>query len=117
GKTIQQGGSRRGALMIMLDDDHPDIEEFIAAKRIGPDGRPVMIEHANMSLCVSDAFMAAVKADLPWDLKWEGETVRTVRARDIWDQICTAAWTTGEPGVVFLQRAQARSNARCFEHI
>ncbi len=120
GKTIQQGGSRRGALMLMIDDDHPDIEAFIAAKRIDPaTGRPVMIEHANMSLCISDAFMAAVKADLPWDLKWQGHIVRTVRARDIWDQICEAAWRTAEPGVVFMQRAREQSpmwyaeNIRC----
>jgi len=120
GKTIQQGGSRRGALMLMIDDDHPDIEEFIAAKRISPEtNRPVMIEHANMSLCVSDAFMAAVKADLPWDLKWQGRVVRTVRARDIWGQICAAAWKTAEPGVVFMQRAREQSpmwykeNIRC----
>src|SRR5579859_6575363 len=120
GKTIQQGGSRRGALMLMIDDDHPDIEEFIAAKRISPEtNRPVMIEHANMSLCISDDFMAAVKADLPWDLKWQGAVVRTVRARDIWDKICEAAWRTAEPGVVFMQRAREQSpmwyaeNIRC----
>ncbi len=117
GKTIQQGGSRRGALMLMLDDDHPDVEEFIRAKRIGPDGRPVMLEHANLSLCVSDRFMDAVKADLPWDLVWQGQVVRTVRARTVWDQICTAAWTTAEPGVVFMERYQERSNTWYFENI
>ena len=118
GKTIQQGGSRRGALMIMIDDDHPDIEEFIAAKRIDPETkRPVMIEHANMSLCIGDAFMEAVKADLPWDLKWQGKVVRTVRARDIWDQICEAAWLTAEPGVVFMERYQKRSNTWYWENI
>ncbi len=78
-----------------------------------------MIEHANMSLCISDAFMDAVKTDLPWDLRWQGEVVRTVRARDIWDQICEAAWHTAEPGVVFMQRAREQSpmwyaeNIRC----
>jgi len=117
GKTIQQGGSRRGALMLMLDDDHPDVEEFIRAKRIGPDGRPVMLEHANLSLCVSDRFMEAVKADLPWDLVWQGQVVRTVRARGIWDRICTAAWTTAEPGMVFMERYQERSNTWYFENI
>jgi len=118
GKTIQQGGSRRGALMLMLDDDHPDIEEFIKAKRIDPaTNRPVMIEHANMSVCASDAFMAAVKADLPWDLKWQGKVVRTVRARHLWDLICTAAWTTAEPGLVFMERYQKRSNTYYFENI
>ncbi len=118
GKTIQQGGSRRGALMVMLDDDHPDIEEFIKAKRIDPaTNRPVMIEHANMSVCASDAFMAAVKADLPWDLQWQGKVVRTVRARHLWDLICTAAWTTAEPGLVFMERYQKRSNTYYFENI
>jgi len=118
GKTIQQGGSRRGALMLMLDDDHPDIEEFIKAKRIDPaTNRPVMIEHANMSVCASDAFMAAVKADLPWDLKWQDKVVRTVRARHLWDLICTAAWTTAEPGLVFMERYQKRSNTYYFENI
>jgi len=118
GKTIQQGGSRRGALMVMLDDDHPDIEEFIKAKRIDPvTNRPVMIEHANMSVCASDAFMAAVKADLPWDLKWQGTVVRTVRARHLWDLICTAAWTTAEPGLVFMERAQREANTWYYENI
>jgi len=118
GKTIQQGGSRRGALMVMLDDDHPDIEEFIKAKRIDPvTNRPVMIEHANMSVCASDAFMAAVKADLPWDLKWQGKVVRTVRARHLWDLICTAAWTTAEPGLVFMERAQREANTWYYENI
>ena len=104
--------------MLMLDDDHPDIEEFIKAKRIDPaTNRPVMIEHANMSVCASDAFMAAVKADLPWDLKWQGTVVRTVRARHLWDLICTAAWTTAEPGLVFMERYQKRSNTYYFENI
>ena len=120
GKTIQQGGSRRGALMLMLDDDHPDVEAFVAAKRIDPiTGRPVMLEHANLSVCVSDAFMAAVRADLPWDLQWQGRVVRTIRARALWEQICASAWATAEPGVVFMQRAREQSpmwyreNIRC----
>jgi len=70
-----------------------------------------------MSLCVSDRFMEAVKADLPWDLVWQGRVVRTIRARDMWDRICTAAWTTAEPGVVFMERYQDRSNTYYFENI
>ena len=54
--VIQQGGSRRGALMLMLDDDHPDIEEFITVKQ-----DLQRINGANLSVCVSDDFMAAVK--------------------------------------------------------
>src|SRR6266508_2702058 len=60
GDVIQQGGSRRGALMLMLNDDHPDIEEFITVKR-----NLTRINHANLSVCVSDAFMDAVKNDQP----------------------------------------------------
>src|SRR5215472_10864054 len=99
GDVIQQGGSRRGALMLMLDDNHPDIEDFITVKR-----RPGVIEHANLSVCVSDAFMEAVDADADWDLVWDGNVIRTVRARHLWNLICESAWTAAEPGVVFIDR-------------
>ena len=69
GDVIQQGGSGRGALMLMLDDTHPDIEEFITVKRTA--GK---IEHANLSVCISDKFMQAVKDDADWDLVWQGES-------------------------------------------
>ena len=93
GDVIQQGGSRRGALMVMLDDSHPDIEEFITVKR-----RSGMIEHANLSVAVSDRFMEAVQTDSEWDLVWDGKVHRTVRARDLWNLICESAWTSAEPG-------------------
>ncbi|HLH73896.1 MAG TPA: adenosylcobalamin-dependent ribonucleoside-diphosphate reductase, partial [Chloroflexota bacterium] len=112
GDVIQQGGSRRGALMIMLDDNHPDIEEFITVKR-----RPGMIEHANLSVCVSDRFMEAVSTDSEWDLVWEGKVHRTVRARDLWNLICESAWTSAEPGVVFIDRYNKLSNTWYYENI
>ncbi len=112
GDVIQQGGSRRGALMLMLDDDHPDVEEFITVKR-----RSGMIEHANLSVCVSDRFMEAMAADGPWDLKWEGKVVRTIRARDLWNSICESAWTSAEPGVVFMDRYNRQSNTWYYENI
>ncbi len=71
GDVIQQGGSRRGALMLMLDDTHPDIEEFITVKRTA--GK---IEHANLSVCISDAFMQAVKDDADWNLTWKARSRR-----------------------------------------
>jgi len=64
---IQQGGSRRGALMLMLWDWHPDIEEFITVKQ-----DLTRINGANLSVCVSDAFMDAVKNDRDWDLVFPG---------------------------------------------
>jgi ribonucleoside-diphosphate reductase alpha chain len=112
GDVIQQGGSRRGALMLMLDDDHPDIEEFITVKRTA--GK---IEHANLSVCVSDKFMQAVKDDADWDLTWQGEVKRTIRARSLWDLICTSAWESAEPGVVFMDRYNKLSNTWYYEDI
>jgi ribonucleoside-diphosphate reductase alpha chain len=112
GDVIQQGGSRRGALMIMLDDDHPDIEEFITVKRTA--GK---IEHANLSVCISDKFMQAVKDDADWDLIWQGEVKKTIRARSLWDLICTSAWESAEPGVVFMDRYNKLSNTWYYEDI
>jgi len=120
---IQQGGSRRGALMLMLWDWHPDIEEFITIKQ-----NLAKITGANLSVCVSDKFMEAVKKNAKWDLvfpdiddkeydkKWDGDieqwkslkkkvkVYKTVKAREIWDLICTAAWKSAEPGIVFMER-------------
>lgn len=112
GDVIQQGGSRRGALMLMLDDTHPDVEEFITVKQ---DRR--RINHANLSVCISDAFMEAVKNDEPWDLVWDGKVRKTVRARDLWDLICRAAWDSAEPGVVFMDRVNKLSNTWYYENI
>ena len=112
GDVIQQGGSRRGALMIMLDDNHPDIEEFITVKR--QEGK---IEHANLSVCVSDTFMQAVKDDADWDLVWNGEVKKTIRARALWDLICKSAWESAEPGVVFMDRYNKLSNTWYYEDI
>src|SRR6266849_3847681 len=112
GDVIQQGGSRRGALMIMLDDNHPDIEEFITVKRT--EGK---IEHANLSVCVSDKFMQAVKDDADWDLTWQGEVKKTIKARGLWDLICKSAWESAEPGVVFMDRYNKLSNTWYYENI
>lgn len=112
GDVIQQGGSRRGALMLMLDDDHPDVEEFITVKRT-----PGKIEHANLSVCISDKFMQAVKEDADWDLRWQGEVKKTIRARHLWDLICTSAWESAEPGMVFMDRYNKLSNTWYYEDI
>lgn len=110
--SVIQGGSRRGALMLMLDDDHPDVEEFINVKR-----DLSKITNANLSVCVSDRFMEAVKQDADWELKWGGKVYKTIRARDLWDSICQAAWASGEPGVVFMERYQKWSNTWYCEEI
>ncbi len=112
GDVIQQGGSRRGALMLMLDDTHPDIEEFITVKRT-----PGKIEHANLSVCISDSFMQAVKDDTDWDLIWQGKVMKTIRARKLWDLICNSAWESAEPGMVFMDRYNTESNTWYYENI
>lgn len=133
---VQQGGSRRGATMLMLWDWHPDIEEFITVKE-----DLTKINGANLSVCVSDGFMEAVKADGDWDLvypdltdpkydsKWDGEidkwrkiggkviVHKTIKARYLWDLICTAAWRSAEPGLHFLERSNKRSNTWYFERL
>src|SRR5437763_6263421 len=112
GDVIQQGGSRRGALMLMLDDNHPDVEEFITVKKTA--GK---IEHANLSVCISDAFMQAVKDDAEWKLMWQGEVKKTLRARDLWNMICKSAWESAEPGMVFIDRYNKESNTWYYEDI
>ncbi len=112
GGGLYTSNSRRGALMLMLDDTHPDIEEFITVKKTA--GK---IEHANLSVCVSDAFMQAVKEDADWNLIWQGEIKKTIRAKQLWDLICTSAWESAEPGLVFMDRYNTESNTWYYETI
>jgi ribonucleoside-diphosphate reductase alpha chain len=126
---IQQGGSRRGALMLMLWDWHPDIEEFITVKQ-----DLTKILGANLSVCLSDSFMDAVKADADWPLifpdvtdpeyddKWNGDIEvwkglgkkvivrKVVKAQYLWNLICEAAHRSAEPGMVFMERVNKLNN-------
>ena len=106
------GGLRRGAMMGTLRCDHPDIEAFIAAKR-----DPARLRMFNLSVLVTDAFMAAVKNDADWPLVFAGEVYRTVRARDLWDQIMRATYDVAEPGVIFIDRINAANNLAYCETI
>ncbi|MFZ9795359.1 MAG: vitamin B12-dependent ribonucleotide reductase, partial [Ilumatobacteraceae bacterium] len=120
--TIKSGGkTRRAAKMVILNVDHPDVEEFIWCKSReekkaralsaagfdmdldGADSFSVQYQNANNSVRVTDDFMQAVKEDRDWDLKAvkDGRTVRTVRARDLWRQIATASWECADPGLQF----------------
>src|ERR1700760_3660456 len=111
-RTIMSAGSRRGAMMATLACDHPDIEEFIAAKQT--QGR---LTNFNLSVLVSDPFMAAVKADAMWDLKFDGHVYKTVRARDLWDRIMRATYEYAEPGVIFIDRINEQNNLAYCETI
>ncbi len=111
-RTIMSAGSRRGAMMAVLACDHPDIEHFIDAKQDA--GRLRMF---NLSVLISDAFMAAVKADGPWDLRFNGAVYKTVQARALWDKIMRATYAYAEPGVIFIDRINARNNLSYCETI
>src|SRR6185369_14585100 len=86
-RTIMSAGARRGAMMGTLRCDHPDIESFIAAK-----GKGDRLRNFNLSVLVTDAFMAAVKQDRSWDLVFNGMLYRTLSARALWDKIMAATY-------------------------
>lgn len=133
---IEQGGSRRGALMLMINDWHPDLVDFITVK-----STMGQITNANLSVCVSNGFMKAVKEDQDWELvfpdttdpdynaKWDGnldawkqmgkavKPYKTVRAREVWHTIIEHAWKSAEPGVVFMEYYNQMSNSWYFNPI
>ena len=111
-RTIMSAGARRGAMMATLAIDHPDIEDFIDAKRSS--GR---LSNFNLSVLVSDAFMAAVKADGDWTLKFGGKAYRTVKARTLWDRIMRSTYDYAEPGVIFIDRINGQNNLSYCETI
>jgi ribonucleoside-diphosphate reductase alpha chain len=98
-RTIMSAGHRRGAMMGTLRIDHPDIEEFIEAKAEGK-----RLKMFNISVLVTDAFMAAVKADRDWELVFGGRVYKTVSARVLWDKIMHATYDYADPGVIFIDR-------------
>jgi ribonucleoside-diphosphate reductase alpha chain len=104
-RTIMSAGSRRGAMMATLRVDHPDIEEFITAKRT-----PGRLSNFNLSVLVSDAFMQAVKADADWPLTFGGRTYRTLKAKALWDTIMRSTYDYAEPGVIFIDRINQENN-------
>ena len=138
--TLLSTGARRGAMMGTLRCDHPDIEIFVDAKRDRAE-----LRHFNVSVLVSDAFMAAVEADADWPLvfpvstpgsgdavhdeqivmrEWPGIAAsapcrvhRVVGARELWQRIMRAAYDCAEPGVLFIDRINEHNNLAWRERI
>ena len=111
-RTIMSAGSRRGAMMGTLRCDHPDIEAFIEAK-----SEPGRLRNFNLSVLVTDDFLTAVRADAAWDLKFGGKVYRTLPARALWERIMRSTYDYAEPGVVFIDRVNARNNLNYCEEI
>ncbi|CCQ74747.1 LAGLIDADG family homing endonuclease [Magnetospira sp. QH-2] len=111
-RTIMSAGSRRGAMMATLRCDHPDIEAFIEAKREA--GRLRMF---NLSVLVTDAFMAAVRDKADWDLKFNDRVYKTLPAAELWDKIMRATYDYAEPGVIFIDRINRLNNLSYCESI
>jgi ribonucleoside-diphosphate reductase alpha chain len=120
--TIKSGGkTRRAAKMVILDVDHPDVEDFIWCKAIeerkarvlrdagfdmdldGSDSHSIQYQNANNSVRVTDEFMQAVLDDADWHLRavTTGEVIETVRARELFRQIAQATWECADPGMQF----------------
>lgn len=128
--TVESAGARRGAQMGVLRIDHPDVLDFITAKRT-----PGRWNNFNVSVAVPGEFMAAVEADGPWDLVHRAEpgealkaagarlredgvwVYRTVPARELWDTVMTSAYDFAEPGILFLDRINEDNNLRYCEDI
>ncbi len=103
--VIKQGGKRRGANMGILNADHPDILEFIRAKERGE------FANFNTSVAVTDEFMHAVERNDEYGLvnpRTKGE-VRKIKAREVFNEIVTYAWKTGDPGIVFMDEINRRN--------
>lgn len=108
--TVSQAG-RRGALMLTIRVDHPDVEKFITIKN---DSNRTKVQYANISVLLTHEFMDAVLNDRDFDLRWpvvpprlggemppEVKVYRTVRARELWDKIIANAHASAEPGIIF----------------
>lgn len=128
--TVESAGARRGAQMGVLRIDHPDVEEFITAKRT-----PGRWNNFNVSVGVTDAFMQAIEQDASWPLTHSAEpsdalkqngahqledgrwAYRTIAARELWDMVMQSAYDFAEPGILFLDNINRDNNLHYCERI
>ncbi len=103
--TVSSAGNRRGAQMAVLRVDHPDIEEFITAKN-----NDTQLTRYNMSVGVTDEFMACVESGEPFNLQFGGRVYSQVDAKNLWDMIMRSTWDWAEPGILFLDAINRMNN-------
>ncbi len=111
-RSVMSAGHRRGAMMATLRCDHPDIETFIDAKR-----DPKRLRNFNLSVLVTDAFVAAVQQGAHWPLVFNGDVYKTVPARELWERLMRATYDVAEPGVIFIDRVNGQNNLAFCETI
>jgi ribonucleoside-diphosphate reductase alpha chain len=116
-RTVMSAGSRRGAMMATMSCEHPDVEDFIAAKH---DSKRLRM--FNLSVLVTDEFMEAVRLNAGWRLHFEnqhGETLveKIVNARELWDKIMRSTYDYAEPGVIFIDRINRLHNLWWIDNI
>ncbi len=113
-QTIASSGHRRGAQMGVLRVDHPDIEEFVSAKRNSD-----RLTGFNISVGITDKFMEALTNpdDSSFDLVFEHKVYKTICAKKLWDQIMESTWDWAEPGVLFVDRISEMNNLHYCEEI
>ena len=116
-RTVMSAGSRRGAMMATMRCDHPDIEDFITAKK-----DPLALRMFNLSVLITDDFMKAVQNDRSWRLHFENKAGKTifekfVTARHLWKLIMESTYAQAEPGVIFIDRINTQNNLWYYETI
>lgn len=111
-RCVSSSGHRRGAQMGVLRVDHPDIEEFVHAKR-----QKGVLEGFNVSVAVTDEFMEAVKHGTPFNLRFGGQVYKTINARALWETMMRSAWDWAEPGILFIDTINKMNNLQYCETI
>ena len=104
-QTIASAGHRRGAQMAVLRVDHPDILEFIRAKR-----NDDKLQGFNISVGVTDEFMQCLEYKRGFDLRFDGKVYETVDPQYLWDEIMRSTWDWAEPGILFIDRINKSNN-------
>lgn len=98
GEVVKQGGRRRAAMMGLLDDDHPELEQFVTFKN-----KEDSLANFNISIMASDDFMRAIEQNRPWYLKarTSGNVTKTINARTLFNSVARNNWRMAEPGMIF----------------